>query len=145
MDNEVWRWIWLGVAVVLGVGEMATAGFFLLPFAVGAVVAAVLAWLNIAAAAQWVAFIGVSVLALVALRKFVPTDEDHPAMGANRFLHARATVIEDVERASGAGRVRVETEEWRATTDGDTIPIGTEVRVTAIRGARLVVEPVDED
>lgn len=145
MDNELWRWIWLGVAVVLGVGEMATAGFFLLPFAVGAVVAAVLAWFNVAAALQWIAFIGVSVVALVALRKFVPTDEDHPAMGANRFLNARATVIEDVERVSGAGRVRVETEEWRATTDGGTIPVGTEVRVTAIRGARLVVEPVDED
>ena len=37
---EVWRWIWLGAAVLFGLGELSTAGsFFLLPFAIGALAA----------------------------------------------------------------------------------------------------------
>jgi membrane protein implicated in regulation of membrane protease activity len=43
MDSpEGWRWIWLVAAVVFAAGEMATPGsFFLLFFALGALVAAV--------------------------------------------------------------------------------------------------------
>ena len=36
-----------------------------------------------------------------------------------------------------------ETEIWRATTEGDPIAEGTEVRVVDVRGARLVVDPVE--
>ena len=36
VDNEVWRWLWTIFAVVMGIGEIFTAGFFLLPFAIGA-------------------------------------------------------------------------------------------------------------
>ena len=35
-DVELFRWIWIGAVVFLGVAEMVTAGFFMLPFAVGA-------------------------------------------------------------------------------------------------------------
>ena len=35
-DTELWRWIWVGAFVVLGIGEMITAGLFMLPFAFGA-------------------------------------------------------------------------------------------------------------
>ena len=42
---DTWRWIWLAAAVVFAVGEIAVAGsFFLLPFAGGAVAAAVVAF-----------------------------------------------------------------------------------------------------
>jgi membrane-bound ClpP family serine protease len=47
-----------------------------------------------------------------------------------------------IDRKTGEGRVRVETENWRATTDGDPIPEGVEVRVVEIRGTRMVVEPM---
>ena len=47
MDTEWWRWVWLAVAAVFGIGEIFTAGFFLLPFSAGALVAFVLAWFEI--------------------------------------------------------------------------------------------------
>ena len=31
VDNEVWRWLWTVFAIIMGVGEVFTAGFFLLP------------------------------------------------------------------------------------------------------------------
>ncbi|MFQ5947392.1 MAG: NfeD family protein, partial [Acidimicrobiia bacterium] len=146
MDVEVWRWIWIGAALFLALAEIVTAGFFMLPFGIGAAVAALLAWLDVAVAAQWVAFLGVSVVALFGLRRFVRfEDEDRPTVGATRFLNRRATVLEEIDRVKGTGRVRMETEEWRATTDANTsIPAGVEVRVTGVSGSRLIVAALDQ-
>lgn len=142
-DIEMWRWVWLGSAVVLGIGEMVTVGMFMLPFAIGAAVACILAFFNIAVWIQLLAFLVVSIAALWGLRRFA-TRESEPthAVGAKRYVGATGTVVEPVDRLAGAGRVRVETELWRATTDLDAvIPAGAEVRVVNVRGARLVVEP----
>lgn len=144
MDNETWRWIWVGAAVFLGFAEMVTAGFFMLPFAVGAVIAAVLAFLDVAPETQLVTFIATSLVSLVVLQRYVRReDERQPNVGSNRFVGQRALVLQEVDRASGTGRVRMDTEEWRAVTDGEPIAPGAEVRVVDVRGARLVVEPDD--
>lgn len=142
-DIEVWRWVWLGAAVVLGIGEMITAGLFMLPFAVGAVVAGILAFFEVAVWVQIVVFLGVSIAALWGLRSFAwrEAEPTYP-VGAKRYVDAIGTVVEPVDRIAGTGRVRVETEQWSATTDLDgVIETNTEVRVVDVRGARLVVEP----
>lgn len=144
MDETTWVWIWLGAALFLGFAEMLTAGFFMLPFAAGAVVAFLLAVFGVAPAIQLIVFIVASIIALVALQRFVThEDEVAPRVGSNRFLDQTATVLETVDRTTGSGRVRMETELWAATTDGPTIAAGAEVRVIEVRGARLVVEPTD--
>lgn len=142
-DIEFWLWLWVGAAVVLGIGEMVTAGFFLLPFAGAAVVAALLALLGVHPLIQLIAFAIFSVVFLIALRRFAKSDEEvmHP-VGAKRYVDARGTVTESIDPYSGEGRVRVETEQWRATTDLDeVIEAGTPIVVVDVRGARLVVEP----
>ncbi|GBE20767.1 MAG TPA: NfeD family protein [Actinobacteria bacterium] len=144
MENELWRWVWISAAFVFGVGEVFTAGFFILPFAVGAVVAAVLAWLNVAVGVQWAAFIVVSILALIGLRRLAPADEPQPSVGANRLIGSFGKVLEAVEPIHDQGRVKVETEEWRATTDAERIEEGTTVTVIGVRGTRLVVQPIEE-
>lgn len=143
VDNELWRWIWVGLAGVMGFAEILTAGFFLLPFAVGAAAAAILAWIGVSVAVQWAVFLVVSVASLFYLRRFVPTAEDTQPIGANRMLHQRGLVVEPIDRLEATGKVRVEREEWRATTDGDPIAEGTEVVVRGITGTRLIVEPVE--
>ena len=142
-DTELWRWIWVGAFVVLGIGEMITAGFFMLPFAFGAGAAAILAWFEVAVWVQLIAFMVVSALALWGIRRFASRQDEpsHP-VGAKRYVDAIGTVTESVDRVAGTGRVRLETEMWRATTDtDDVIETGTEVWVVDIRGARAVVEP----
>ena len=142
-DIEVWRWIWVGAFVVLGIGEMITAGLFMLPFAIGAGAAAILAWFEVAIWVQLVAFLIVSVAALWGMRRFAwRSGEPSYAVGAKRYVDAVGTVTEDIDRVAGTGRVRLDTEQWRATTDADSaITAGTEVIVVDVRGARLVVEP----
>jgi membrane protein implicated in regulation of membrane protease activity len=139
-----WQWLWVGAAVVLGIGELLTAGFFLLPFAVGAAAAAILAFMGVGFALQLVTFVVISVVFLAVLQRFArqeQSDGTEPA-GAGRFTGKRAVVIEPINRLAGTGSVRLETEQWRATTDGnDEIPVGEEVTVREVRGTRLVVEP----
>ncbi|HEX9644301.1 MAG TPA: NfeD family protein [Acidimicrobiia bacterium] len=147
VDNiETWRWVWIVAAAVLGIGEMLTAGLFMLPFAIGALAAGVLAFFNVVIPVQVTVFIVTSIAALWGLRRFATRDSEpqHP-VGAKRYSDARATVTEAINRREGTGRVRLDTELWRATTEIDeTIQPGTEVRVVDVRGARLVVLPADE-
>lgn len=141
MDNELWRWVWTGLAVLLSVAEIFTAGFFLLPFGIGAAAAALLAWVGVGLVLQWLAFIAVSIVALVGLQRFVRSQDLAEALdvGANRYLRKRAVVLERIDPVAGTGRVRVETEEWRATSEDAVIEPGAQVVVTGVLGARLVV------
>jgi membrane protein implicated in regulation of membrane protease activity len=144
-DIEFWLWLWVGAAVVLGIGEMMTAGFFLLPFAMAAVVSALLALVGVHPLVQLVSFAVFSIIALVALRRFAKKDEAilHP-VGAKRYVNAKGIVTEKIDRKAGTGRVRVDTEQWRAMADFDeVIEVGTLIAVQDVRGARLVVEPTE--
>jgi membrane protein implicated in regulation of membrane protease activity len=147
-DPNLWRWLWLGIAVVLGIGEMLTAGFFMLPFAIGAAIAALLAWAQVALVVQLVVFITVSLFAVVALRRFAWGDrEPSYPVGVKRFVGARGVVIEVIDERTGGGRVRLgKGELWSASTDlGTVIHPGTPVKVVEVRGTHLVVEPVGGD
>lgn len=145
VDMELWRWIWTGAAFLLAIGEIFTAGFFLLPFAIGAGVAAVFSWIGLNILVQWVGFLGVSVASMVYLQRFIRRQDELPVarVGANRYVGAQALVLEGIDPVRGTGRVRVDTEEWRATTDGHQIRKNATVRVTDVRGARLVVTEIE--
>ncbi len=146
-DPDFWRWLWLGIAVVLGVGEMVTAGFFMLPFAIGAAVAALLAWADVTLTVQLIVFIGVSLVALFALRRFAWSDrEPSYPVGVKRFVDARAVVTDTIDPMAGKGRVRLgRGERWSATTvTGERVEPGVVVRVVEVKGSHLVVEPVDD-
>jgi membrane protein implicated in regulation of membrane protease activity len=85
----------------------------------------------------------VSLVVLVGLQRFVRrTDEHQPRVGANRFIGQHAVVLERIERHS-TGRVKMDTELWRASTEGEALEPGTEVKIIDVRGARLVVEPLE--
>jgi inner membrane protein len=144
VDNEVWRWLWTIFAVVMGIGEIFTAGFFLLPFAIGAGAAAVLAWAGAAVVAQWLVFFGVSLFALAYLRRFIHRQDEgeQPRIGANRWVGMQGVVIDDIDPISGDGMVRVELQEWRAIAP-QPVPAGQKIIVTDVQGARLVVEPLE--
>ncbi len=146
IDQGAWTAVWLVAAAVLAIGEMVTAGFFLLPFTVGAGAAGILAIVGVSIPVQIVAFVVVSVLVLWLLQRFARKDihGDLLPVGAARYIGATAVVTDTVNRVTGSGRVMMGTEDWRATTDSyDEIGIGTEVHVVEVRGARLVVEPAN--
>ncbi len=142
VDNELWRWVWVAVAMVMGIGEIFTAGFFLLPFALGAVLASAAAWLDLHGGVQWLLFFGGTAVSMLVLRRFMGRQDrpDDLPVGANRYVGMDARVIEDIDLVENTGRVRVESDEWRAVADSGPIEEGSLVRVTALRGTKLLVE-----
>jgi membrane protein implicated in regulation of membrane protease activity len=147
-EPETWRWIWLGAAVLFGVGEMATPGaFFLAPFGIGAVVASALAFADVPLAGQWAAFLGVSLAALVAMRPLarrLDREGGSDGVGSRRLIGKAGTVLETIE-PDQLGLVRVEREEWRAeSADRSTLPPGSSVLVTQVEGTRVIVTSTKE-
>lgn len=145
MDNELWRWVWVITALVMGLGEIFTAGFFLLPFAIGAALAAMAAWLDFHGGVQWLLFFGGTAVSLLILRRFMGRQDrpDDLPVGANRYIGLPARVIETIDIVENTGRVRVESDEWRAVAETGPIEEGSVVRVTALRGTKLLVEFVE--
>jgi len=147
-DPDSWRWVWLVAAAVLAVGEMLTPGsFVMLPFAIGAGVATLLALADSSLWVQWAGFVVVSTVALLALRPLARRLDEQGSdegVGALRLLGQEAVVLEDIPGGGELGLVRIHREEWRAeSTHGDPIPAGATVRVADVRGTRVAVAAVD--
>jgi membrane protein implicated in regulation of membrane protease activity len=135
--------IWLIVAVVLAVGEIATLGFFLAPFAGGAAVAALLAAFDAGTTAEAAAFLVVSLVLLAALRPLARSHQKGRAlkMGTAALVGQTAIVMERIANDEGVGCVKLDGEIWtaRAYDDDAIIEPGTKVHVLEIRGATALV------
>jgi membrane protein implicated in regulation of membrane protease activity len=93
---------------------------------------------------QVAAFIGVSGIAVLLTRPLTRRlNEQHKNfVGSDRVLEKHAIVLTEINPLMGTGMVRVDAEEWRATSeDGRVIPKDTIVEVIRIEGTRLVVRP----
>ncbi len=151
MDNPVlWAGIFLVLAAGFGIGELTMAGsFFLLPFAVGALAAAIVSLLSAPLLVSFPVFLIVSFLVFLGFRPLArrldAATPDIAGIGANRLVGVTGSVIEEIPAAPGdAGMVRIGAEEWKADADAEVlVPVGTRIRVIEVRGTRLVVEPAD--
>ena len=147
---DTWRWIFLVAAVALTLGEIAVAGtFFLLPFGVGALAAALAAFAGLSVALDWLVFVVVSGAAsavLWPLGRRLDRKTPHQAIGATRWVGRQAVVTRDIPGLPGAtGMVRLDREEWRAESlMGIPIRSGSTVLVSRVDGTRLVVLPLEE-
>jgi membrane protein implicated in regulation of membrane protease activity len=143
------KWLlWMILAAILVVGEVFTAGFFLLWFGVGAAVAGVLALVGLGAAWQWGSFVVVSGVLFAVSRRFADrfSRAQPPGIGADRFIGRTGIVLEDVNNVSNTGRIRVDKEEWRAeSATGLPILAGTRVKVERLDGAHMVVRTLDAE
>ena len=121
-DPETWRWIWLATAVTFALGELAIAGtFFLAPFAVGALVACLLAFFDVELVWQWLAFVVISFGSFAALRPLsrrLDQGEPTDGIGSKRLIGQTGTVLQEIPAGHHElGMVRVHREEWRAESD----------------------------
>lgn len=151
-DSAIWAVIWFAAAAAFGIGEILIAGsFFLLPFAGGALAAAIASLLSAPPLLSWAVFLAVSVLSFMGMRPFARRLEnnapDVAGIGANRLKGQSGIVLAPISATPGsAGLVKVGTEEWRADTRaGVAVSAGTKVTVLDIQGTRLLVEPVGID
>ena len=136
--------LWLIAAVVLGIGEIATMGFFLAPFAAGALVASLTSAAGAGTAINLIVFLVISVLALGALRPLARSHRRQPALsrtGTAALVGQHAMVLERIANNEGVGCVRLDGEVWtaRAYDEDEVIEQGRRVHVVEIRGATALV------
>jgi membrane protein implicated in regulation of membrane protease activity len=136
--------LWLIAACALGVGEMLTLGFFLAPFAAGALLAAVAALLGAGAPIDWAVFLVASIAALLVIRPIARSHRRMPPRlrtGTNALIGKRAIVLERIANHEGAGCVKIEGEVWtaRAYDEDEVYDVGRRVEVVEIRGATALV------
>jgi membrane protein implicated in regulation of membrane protease activity len=136
--------LWLIAAVVLAIGEIATMGFFLAPFAAGALVASLVSAAGTGTAITLVVFLLVSVAALAALRPIARSHRKMPALsrtGTAALVGRHAMVVERIANNEGVGCVKLDGEVWtaRAYDEDEVIEEGKRVHVVEIRGATALV------
>ena len=134
--------LWLIAAVVFGIGEVLTAGFFLAPFALGALVATVVSAAGAGFVVSGLVFLVVSTIALVGVRPIARRHLRLPAQlrtGTAALVGRHATVVEQVSDAGGC--VRLDGEIWTARPydEDEVIEPGTRVEVLKIEGATALV------
>jgi membrane protein implicated in regulation of membrane protease activity len=140
------EWIlWLVAACILGVGEMHQGGLYLLPFALGAALAAVVSLLGVSTLLSVLVFVLASAIVVGTLR---PVARRHrrlpPAIrtGAAALVGKRAMVLERIANDEGVGCVRIDGGEvWTARSydEDEVIDAGERVEVVEIRGATALV------
>ena len=136
--------IWLIAAVVFAVGEIATLGFFLAPFAGGALLAALVSAVGGGTLISLLVFLLVAGVLLAALRPIARSHRRQPAQlrtGTAALVGKSATVLERIANEEGVGCVRIDGEVWtaRAYDDDAVIEAGKRVQVLEIRGATALV------
>jgi membrane protein implicated in regulation of membrane protease activity len=137
--------IWLVIACALGIGEMHQGGFYLLPFAIGAALAAAVSVLGVGAALSGVLFVASSVVVVGAMRPVARRHRHLPPpirTGAAALVGRRATVLERIANDEGVGCVRIEGGEvWtaRSYAEDEVIEAGERVEVVEIKGATALV------
>jgi membrane protein implicated in regulation of membrane protease activity len=139
MDDWVY---WLIAAVILAAGETATMGFFLAPFAAGALVASVMSLAGLGLAPCLLVALAVSVMLLFGLRPLARSHRRLPPQlrtGTARLVGCEAVVLERTDQDRGT--IKLEGEHWsaRAFDDQRVFEPGERVQVIEIRGATALV------
>jgi len=139
-------WIlWVVAACILGLGEMHTGGLYLLPFAVGAGLAAAVSVAGVGTPLAVVVFALASVLVFSALRPIARRHRRLPPAirtGAAALVGHRAMVLERIANDEGVGCVKIDNGEvWTARSydDDEVIDVGERVEIVEIRGATALV------
>ena len=133
-------------ALALGVAELLIPGVFAVFLAIAAAVVglAMLVVPDMPVEAQIAAFAVWSVVTVAVGRRWYV---DYPVASSDPQLNDRAarmigqTVVVDVAIGANGGRVRIGDGSWSA--DGPAAAAGDRVRIVAVRGGLVVVEPID--
>ncbi len=143
---ELWH-IHIIVALIFIMIEIFTSGFAVICFAFGAIGSAVASACGASIEMQLLCFCLCTLLAFVAVRpfllKFFHRRDNEVKTNAEALIGRHAIVSETIDRQSGRGRVAIDGDDWKATTEDDaTIAKGSHVMITKIDSIILTVKQI---
>jgi len=137
-------WHWLLAGVLLLILEVFSPGVFFIWIGIAAGLTGLLLWLAPGISWEWqmLAFALFSVLAVAAgrywfARRAIESEQPLLNRRGEQYVGRIFTLTEPV--VNGQGKVRVDDSTWKVR--GADCPAGTNVRVVAVEGTVLLVEP----
>ena len=140
---NLWQ-LWALVVIISLLLELTSGDFFIMCFAIGALVTAVAAALGLGFYGQLAVFAVVSVLSIFFIRprlvKALHGKRRERLSNADALTGRIGRVSEAIERG-GYGRVAIDGDDWKAVSaDGSYVPLGQNVRVVGRESIILTVE-----
>lgn len=144
--SNLWL-LWVIISIVCLILELSSGDFFILCFAIGAAVAAILAGCGLSPTWQIILFAVVSALSLLLVRPALIKKLHKPhrerLSNAEAMIGREGRVSEPIE-AGGYGRVAIDGDDWKAVgVEGMAIAQGSRVRVVKMDSIIVTVEPVN--
>ena len=142
-----WPIIWLVLIVVFIAMEAVTVQLISTWFAAGSLAAMIVSLLGGPVWLQVLVFFTVSIVLLISLW---PLARKHlkpklVATNTDALVNKICVVTDTIDPVEG-GRVKLGDVTWSARTEaGNTIPVGSQVRVLRIQGAKVFVEEVKKE
>lgn len=142
-------YMWLVLMGILIIAELLTISLTTIWFAGGALAAAIAAGIGFPFYVQFGVFVGVSFLLVALMRpvamRFQRQEKKVPT-NADSLIGQEAVVKQAIDNLHSTGSVMINGQEWtaRSEREGQTIETGAVVRIRAISGVKLLVEPAEQ-
>ena len=140
---------WMIIMMITLVVEAVVPGLVSIWFALGALVAMVCASLHAPVWAQILAFVVVSLAALLATRPLASkyVNAKVQATNADRIIGKECIVREEIDNLHETGAISVDGKLWtaRCTDDSLVIPSGMIAVVEKIEGVKAIVTPISKE
>ncbi|MDE6445838.1 MAG: NfeD family protein [Alistipes sp.] len=141
---EPWH-AYIVIALIFIIIEIFTNGFAVICFAFGATGSAIASACDASFKMQLLWFSVCTLLAFIAIRplllKFFYRRDKEVKTNAEALIGRHAIVSETIDRQSGTGRVAIDGDDWKATSEDDeTIIKGNRVTITKIDSIILTVK-----
>ena len=135
------NYLWFIIAIGFGIGETFTATFYLLPFALGGLVAGLVSLIGLSLQIQGIVFLVFSGVGIYLVAKYAkPRDEDNlSTTGSFRYV-GDEFILDDSVNEYTPVNVNFKGDAWKAVSSSGEINKGTLVAVVKLDGTKLVVE-----
>lgn len=140
----MWK-LWLIIAGLFFVGEIATVGFLIFWFGIGALIATIVSIFTTNIIIQTTVFLISSTILIFATKPFVKKFADVKKTNTNVYsiIGKKALVIKTIDPIHSVGQIKLNGEVWTAESDNQQIiEEGTEVEILEIKGVKAIVKSI---
>ena len=140
----MWQ-VWLIIAGLFFIGEIATVGFLIFWFGIGALIAMVVSLFTSNIIIQTTVFVISSTILIFATKPFVKKFADVKKTNTNVYsiISKKALVIKTINPIHSIGQIKLNGEVWTAESENnEVIEEGSEVEVLEIKGVKAIVKPI---
>ena len=137
--------LWLIVAGIFFIIEIATTGFLIFWLGIGSLFAMITSFITDSIVIQTIVFVASSCILIPLTKPLADKLINKKTVPTNSYslINKRGIVIVDINPIESVGQVKVNGEIWSAKTeDGTLLAKGTEIEVIKIDGVKLIVSPI---